>query len=103
MRWVKPIVVATSTVAQEFKQAMGQEALITVIKNGIDTQKFLPGCKMSARIRQSLPREKLLIGSGRLEEVKGHTFLIDAIASFNDHVHLVLAGEGEFAIVHATS
>jgi len=92
---VRPKLVADAdAVAKELKTHMGN-INVDVIKNGIDTSYFSIGCKSSARIINGLPTNKFLIGScGRLEKVKGHEFLLRAVAKLNDNVHVALAGDG---------
>lgn len=68
---------------------------IQVIKNGIDVDTFVPGNKYHARDKMMLPLNNIIIGScGRLEKVKGHSVLIDAISYLHKNIHLVIAGDG---------
>lgn len=65
------------------------------IYNGIDTQYFSEGNQILARSNIGLPQEVRLIGcAGRMEEVKGQRFVIDALMYLPEDVHLVLAGDG---------
>ena len=67
----------------------------TVIHNGIDTDKFSPGDKQTARRVLGLPQQVPMIGcAARLQSVKGHAVLLDALLRINKQVHLVLAGDG---------
>ena len=66
-----------------------------VIRNGIDTETFIPGNQYDARTRFRLPVDKIIIGcAGRLEQVKGQDVLINAMTLLPKHIHLVLAGSG---------
>ena len=92
---VRPIFVADADlVAQALAQAIPTITPI-VIHNGIDTEKFSPGEKTKARKVLGLPFNAQIIGcAARLEAVKGHTYLIDALTQLPSNVHLALAGNG---------
>lgn len=81
-------------VANMLKVQLGNKE-ITVIKNGIDVYKYLPGDQKTARSLLGLPLEVKLVGvSGRLEDVKGHANLIEAIGKLPEDIHLAIAGSG---------
>ncbi|WP_261844876.1 glycosyltransferase [Aliamphritea ceti] len=69
-----------------------------VILNGIDTRKFTPvhpdeQCLMKAKLK--LPQYGTLIGcAARLETVKGHHFLLEALSRLHPRFILALAGDG---------
>lgn len=71
-----------------------------VILNGVDTQRFTPGCP-SAGLRRQLGLDEtcLLVGHvGRLAPVKNHEMLLRAFAEVSRQIaaaHLVLVGDGE--------
>jgi glycosyltransferase involved in cell wall biosynthesis len=66
-----------------------------VIHNGVDTQKFSPGNQHDARRALDLPENISLIGcAARLETVKGHHLLLEAMTHLPTSVHLALAGDG---------
>ncbi len=68
---------------------------ITVIKNGINTEHFVPGNKVFARQYFGLPMDRKIIGcSGRMEIVKGQHFLLEALNLLSDDIHLAIAGSG---------
>lgn len=91
----KPLLIAD---AETVKHTMKDQLLtdnIRVIYNGIDTEKFTPGHKISARLKMRLPCNVNLIGcSGRLEAVKGQDRLIKALKNLPNTMHLALAGDG---------
>lgn len=70
-----------------------------VIANGINTQHFTPvseHLRLQARARLGIPvRQGLLVGcAARLEAVKGHEFLLQALSRTHYPVNLALAGDG---------
>jgi glycosyltransferase involved in cell wall biosynthesis len=68
---------------------------IKVIRNGIDTQRFTPGNKAAARLQLGLSKDAFIVGSaGRLEEVKGHKYLIEAFKGVPENAQLAIAGDG---------
>lgn len=68
---------------------------IKVIRNGIDTQRFMPGNKAAARLQLGLAQDAFIVGSaGRLEKVKGHQYLIEAFDSVPENAQLAIAGDG---------
>ena len=88
------LVADAKIVAKTLKSQLGKQE-ITVIKNGIDLYKYLPGDKEKARSAFNLPANVKLLGSaGRLEEVKGHATLIKAMEKLPDTIHLAIAGQG---------
>lgn len=95
VRILKPVLVADATlVASQLQAKLGQLSP-TVIPNGIDEQRFAPGAINPARHELGLPQEVKLIGcAARLESVKGHQLLLEAIHTLPDEVHLALAGVG---------
>ncbi len=71
-----------------------------VILNGIDTERFVPASpalQLKSRQQLNLPSNIPLIGcAARLETVKGHRYLLEALAMLeNKKVALVLAGKGK--------
>ena len=70
---------------------------LTVIRNGIDTSRFIVGDALQARDALGLPRDKKLIGcSGRLEKLKGQKLLIQSLLHLPDSVEVALAGSGSY-------
>ena len=94
-RLVRPRQVAVSHKAAATLRAMMPRADVTVIPPAIDTERFLPGDKAAARVRLGFdPAWKVIGTAGRLVPVKGHEFLIDALATLPDHTHVAIAGDG---------
>jgi len=95
IRMARPLLVADAeTVATAMRNFLKIKD-IQVVRNGIDTEHFTPGDQSRARQRLGLPLGVKLIGcSGRLEEVKGHQVLINAMSQLPENVHLALAGTG---------
>lgn len=94
--WVlRPILVADAEmVAENMTKHLGRQT-IHIIRNGIDTQRFQPGCQAEARQALGLPAQVTLIGcSGRLEIVKGQKYLLQALALIDSPLHVALAGTG---------
>ncbi|MEH6453416.1 MAG: glycosyltransferase [Psychromonas sp.] len=96
IKFLKPTLVADAqTVAKNMRENLQCNAPITVIRNGIDSEHFIPGNKFTARAEFGLSSDVQIIGcSGRMEEVKGHAVLIKALQSLPVTVHLALAGSG---------
>lgn len=99
IRLVKPLLVADAeTVANSMRNHLKINH-IHIIRNGIDTERFIPGNQGDARLLLGLPVGKKIIGcSGRLEQVKGQTVLLDALLRLPENVHLALAGTGSTEI-----
>jgi len=95
---VKPTLIADAeTVAKSLKQQL-KNITPQVILNGIDTDRFVPGNQQLARDKLGLPAGISLIGtSGRLESVKGQSYLIEAISLLPNRFHLAIAGIGSLA------
>jgi len=92
---MKPIMVADAiAVADQIKSSLNHHD-VTLIHNGIDIGKFVPGNRNYSRNELDLPTGVVLIGTaGRLETVKGQDVLIDAMAHFSSTIHLAIAGGG---------
>ncbi len=94
-RLFKPRLVAVSSVAsREMKDILG-DVEIRVLPPGVDMQRFNISDVKQARQRLGLPEDGRIIGSaGRLALVKGHRFLVDALADMPKSYRLVLLGDG---------
>lgn len=93
----KPKLVADANFVKNTLKNIFQEYPIHTIKNGIDPYKFTAGNKHQARkeLGLHLPKNIKLIGNAaRLEAVKGHPNLIEAMIFLKDDYHLLLAGSG---------
>jgi glycosyltransferase involved in cell wall biosynthesis len=96
LRLVKPLLVADANVVAEELVKRLKVPLPTVIKNGIDTERFKPGDKTKARDKLGIKQDAVIIGcAARLIAVKGHKTLLAAMKRLPHQVHLVLAGQGE--------
>lgn len=96
LRLFRPVLVADAAiVANTMKSLLHSNLPINIIRNGIDTKKFIPGSLQLARKKLKLPDDKKIIGcSGRLERVKGQSILIESLSYLPDNIHLALAGIG---------
>ncbi|PCJ02212.1 MAG: glycosyl transferase [Alphaproteobacteria bacterium] len=95
MKWLKPTMIA---VAWHVGQCVAKQCTTKmphIVHNGIDTKHFSPSHKMLARFCQYLPQAPRIIGcAGRLEEVKGQRYLINALQYLPEDVHVAFAGDG---------
>lgn len=102
LKWVKPILVADATGVQKQLESYQPNYPSQVIHNGVDCQVFHKGNQPYARAQLGLIQNmenksiKYIGCAGRLTEVKGHKYLIDALKFLKDNCVLVLAGEGEY-------
>ncbi len=101
MRLVRPIYVADANfVAKQINTLMpSQQSSLRpiVITNGIDTEKFKPSTISKNKLLKeaNLPTDLKFIGcAARLESVKAHHILINALNQLPDNVGLLLAGTG---------
>jgi len=95
LKIAKPTLVADASLVRDQIVKQLNVNSVTVIKNGIDCSTFKPGAKLLARQALGLSIDKVLIGcAGRLEKVKGHDLLVEAMCSLPKHTHLVIAGDG---------
>lgn len=97
LRTIRPTVVADcDAVAHELHNQV-PHCHPEVILNGIDTKRFVPATpeiKVQLRNHLGVPENHLVIGcAARLERVKGHEYLIDALSETDDTT-LLLAGDG---------
>jgi glycosyltransferase involved in cell wall biosynthesis len=95
LRICRPRLVADAdSVGQALRQYLNLNQL-TVIRNGIDTSRFVTGDAIRAREAFGLPQDIKLLGcSGRLEMLKGQRLLIESLLDLPVSVHVVLAGSG---------
>jgi len=95
LKLVKPTLVADAEHVADVLRGFFPKHPLTVIPNGIDTQRFNPGGHMKSRELLDLPRNKIVIGcAARLVPGKGHHSLLEAMALLPANIHLALAGDG---------
>lgn len=70
---------------------------ISVIHNGVDPSVFYPGIDGQATVeKRGLRSKKYFLSVGRLEPRKNHALLIEAYASMNSDMPLVIIGQAHF-------
>lgn len=95
IKLAKPLLVADAKTVAAAMQRYLKLKDIRIIRNGVDTHRFVPGDAASARGKLGLPLNITLIGcSGRLEPVKGQQDLIKALTFLPENIHLAIAGTG---------
>ena len=96
IKLLRPTLVADAqAVADNMREKLKYHGAITVIRNGINSEQFVPGDQQLAREKLNLPSAVQLIGcSGRMEKVKGQSVLIRALPELPENTHLALAGSG---------
>jgi glycosyltransferase involved in cell wall biosynthesis len=95
MNVVRPRLVAVANVVADRLRAALPGVEPMVIRNGVDVAVFQPGDARAARASFGLPQDVPLVGcAARLQPVKGHKTLLDALKQVNPDVHLALAGNG---------
>jgi sugar transferase (PEP-CTERM/EpsH1 system associated) len=72
---------------------------IEVLMNGVDVECFCPGPVDRRAVLPAIPDTAVIVGTvGRLDRVKGHGVLVDAVARLKTDpghpVHLVIVGDG---------
>lgn len=92
---VRPRIVGVSMTAADTISAITGSKDVRVINNGVDTKRFTPEDKTQVRERWKIPVNAPVIGSvGRLETVKGHDVLLDAMIGLPSGVICVIVGAG---------
>lgn len=95
LQFAKPKWVADADLVAASARQLIQRNDISVIHNGVDTERFCPADQQRARSMLGLPRPGLWIGcAARLEPEKGHIYLLRALTKLPQAVELVLAGDG---------
>jgi sugar transferase (PEP-CTERM/EpsH1 system associated) len=103
LRWSARCSRAFITVSESLKNLTAQTVgipreRITVIYNGVDLNNFVQLGDADAMCHPSSASRSLMVGCvGMLRPVKGHRYLIEAIAVVREqvpHVHLCLVGDG---------
>ena len=92
---LKPRLVAVSDLgAAEFCRHL-PDTRIRAIPNGIDLSRFTPQQRDARRRELGLPAGAPIVGTvGRLEHVKGHDVLIDALPHLGQDCRIVIVGDG---------
>jgi glycosyltransferase involved in cell wall biosynthesis len=95
------VVAVSHSLKKEIIELGIQEEMISVIPNGIDSDKFYPLSQVSARNALGLPVErKIILSVGRLVPVKGLDLLIRAIKIiiennlYDKEIYLIIIGKG---------
>lgn len=97
MAW-RLIALTRGEMEDHLRYGVGNRDKFAVIPSGVDLEPFKNKTnKTFAREILGLPREAIIIGAmGRLTEIKGHKYLIEAAARLSDpRLHIALVGEGE--------
>ncbi len=85
------------TVSRALKEALSSlgvpEERITVLRNGVDLERFQPVPKETARKELGLSNSPVVVSVGNLVPEKGHDIVIDAVSRLPDVTALVV-GEG---------
>ena len=98
--WVDRFAAVSESVSEALASAGADPASITVVPNGIDSERFVGvrDHRASERHRLGIPLDGFVaIALARFSEEKGLNLLVDAVALARQHagdVHLVIAGEG---------
>ncbi|MGB8839648.1 MAG: glycosyltransferase, partial [Aliidongia sp.] len=95
LRLVRPVLVADAAFVERALARAFPSRPALLIRNGIDTDRFVPGDRYAARHRFRLPPDVPIIGcAARLERVKGVDLLLEAFAELSAPTRLVIAGDG---------
>ncbi len=99
MNWTNTEFIAVSSSVNDYVIGLGvAESKISVISNGIDTNYTYKKTQLSLKERIGWSSENfVIIVVGRLEPIKGHSYLIAAFAKIIDkypHVRCLIAGSG---------
>lgn len=95
LKLVDPILVADAEAVSTQLLKHCPNSRPTLIRNGIDTERFRPLDRHVSRRQLALPATAKLVGcAARLVAVKAHNRLLDAIFRLPPHIHLALAGTG---------
>lgn len=92
---VRPRLVGVSITAADTLARVTGEKNVQVIANGVDVGRFQPVERTKARMELGIDPNAYVIGTvGRLEFVKGHDILLEAMAELPESIQLVVAGSG---------
>lgn len=98
LRLVNPTVIADAKYVASAFEKNTRVRVAKIIPNGVDMSQFRSGNKGYARAHLGLRQNVFWVGSaGRLEPVKDHKTLLDALVTAPLDTHLVIAGNGSQA------
>jgi glycosyltransferase involved in cell wall biosynthesis len=89
------VTTASDDLRRRVEELGADPATTHTVHYGVDTTTFAPG-QAEPAVRERLgaaPGDILVLGVGRLIEVKGFRYLVEAVAGL-EHVHVAVAGEG---------
>ncbi len=91
-------------IRDNLERGIGEPEQFVNIPSGIDLKPFEASQRAAGEVKASLgllPSARLIGSVGRLDQVKGHTYLLDAftmLAPRFPDLHLVLVGDGELRV-----
>ena len=102
LAWITDVLIALTAAekAEHLELGVGWADRFAVIPSGIDIDRFKQVRKAGKVMPEwfACPPEAIVIGSvGWLTDIKGHRFLVDAVARLKEehpHLHLVILGSG---------
>lgn len=80
--WVQPVgEAAAQNLAEAFPRSFGRKRNVVVVRNGIDTARFLSATPEEVRQAYSIPADAIVVGFfGRFMAQKGFRYLVDAVS-----------------------
>jgi len=95
LKIIKPTLVANCQQVSEDLYKFFPHYNNKIINNGININKYCEGKKEISRSQYNLPKDKIIIGCvARLEKIKNHKILLEAIAKLQDNITLAIIGSG---------
>ncbi len=89
------IVAVSQALAECAVRAGAAESRVTVIRNGVDAERFSPRDRSAARARFGIPADARVLASvGHLVERKGHDLVLAAAARIAKRPFVLIAGGG---------
>lgn len=96
---------AISEYLAQFAREMDANASVSVVPNGVDTERFAPDGDARARVREEYgytDEQSVLVSTSRLVPKNGIDTIIRALSLLPDHVVLHLVGSGEKEMTYKT-
>jgi glycosyltransferase involved in cell wall biosynthesis len=94
-RFFRPRIVAVNDEIASRLRKMTRRLDVSAFAPGVSTSKFVPSSKQLARYSLGLNAASKIIGTaGRLVEVKGHAYLIEALTRLDKDTELAIVGDG---------